>query len=117
MAIDPLKNIPINRSTQYKKENIESGKGVRLYNVDLAIMEHIQDTILPTVDVFEEKVKIPVVYGNPERWKAVQKDGYLRDRDGQIQLPLLMFKRNSVARDDTMSNTIYFPEPVSISQS
>ena len=106
MAIDPLKNIPINRSTQYKKENIESGKGVRLYNVDLAIMEHIQDTILPTVDVFEEKVKIPVVYGNPERWKAVQKDGYLRDRDGQIQLPLLMFKRNSVARDDTMSNTM-----------
>lgn len=106
MAVDPLKNVPINRALQYKKESIENGKGVRLYDVDLAIMEHMQDTILPTVDVFEEKQKISVVYGNPERWKAVQKDGFLRDRNGQIQLPLLMFKRNSVARDDTMSNTM-----------
>jgi hypothetical protein len=106
MAIDPLKNLPLNRSTQYKRENIEVGKGVRLYDVDLAIMEHMQDTVLPTVEVFQEKVKIPVVYGNPERWAAVKKDGYLRDKSGQIQLPILMFKRNSVARDDAMSNTM-----------
>lgn len=106
MAIDPLKNLPLNRSTQYKRESIENGKGVRLYDVDLAIMEHMQDTVLPTVEVFQEKIKIPIVYGNPERWKAVQKDGYLRDRDGQIQLPLIMFKRNSVSRDDTMQSTM-----------
>ena len=106
MAIDPLKNLPLNRSTQYKRENIEIGKGVRLYDVDLAIMEHMQDTVLPTVEVFQEKVKIPVVYGNPERWAAVKKDGYLRDKSGQIQLPILMFKRNSVARDDAMPNTM-----------
>ena len=106
MAIDPLKNFPLNRSTQYKRESIENGKGVRLYDVDLAVLEHMQDTVLPTVEVFQEKQKIPVVYGNPERWKAVQKDGYLRDKDGSIQLPLVMFKRNSVARDDTMQSTM-----------
>jgi hypothetical protein len=106
MAIDPLKNINKNRATQYKTESIETGRGVKLYDVDMAIAEHMIDTILPTVEIFEEKQKIPVVYGNPERWKSVQKDGYLRDKNGMIQIPLVMFKRNSVARDDTLASTM-----------
>jgi hypothetical protein len=106
MAIDPLKNRPVQRALQYKKESIEQGRGVKLYDVDLAIAEHMIDTVLPTVEVFEEKQKVPVVYGNPERWKSVQKDGYLRDKKGMIQIPLVMFKRNSVARDEAMSNTM-----------
>jgi len=106
MAVDPLKNKPINRALQYKKESIEKGKGVKLYDVDLAIAEHMIDTVLPTVEIFQEKQKIPVVYGNPERWKAIQKDGFLRDRKGMLQIPLVMFKRNSIARDDAFANTM-----------
>lgn len=106
MAIDPLKNKPINRALQYKKESIEKGKGVKLYDVDLAIAEHMIDTVLPTVEIFEEKQKIPVVYGNPERWKSIQKDGFLRDKKGMLQIPLVMFKRNSIARDDAFANTM-----------
>ena len=106
MAIDPLKNIKPNRATQYKKESIEQGKGVKLYDVDMAIAEHMIDTVLPTVEIFQEKQKIPVVYGNPERWKSVQRDGYLRDKKGVLQIPLVMFKRNSINRDDALSNTM-----------
>jgi len=106
MAIDPLKNRPVNRANQYKKESIEQGKGVKLFDVDLAIAEHMIDTVLPTVEIFEEKQKIPVVYGNPERWKAVQLDGFLRDKKGVLQIPLVMFKRNSIERNDTLSNTM-----------
>jgi hypothetical protein len=106
MAIDPLKNIKPNRALQYKKESIEQGKGVKLYDVDLAIAEHMIDTVLPTVEIFQEKQKIPVVYGNPERWKSAQKDGYLRDKKGILQIPLVMFKRNSIERDDNLSNTM-----------
>ena len=106
MAIDPLKKLPNNRALQYKKESIEKGKGVKLYDVDLAIAEHMIDTVLPTVEIFEEKQKIPVVYGNPERWKSVQKDGYLRDKKGMLQIPLVMFKRNSISRDDAFANTM-----------
>jgi hypothetical protein len=64
------------------------------------------DTVLPTVEIFEEKQKIPVVYGNPERWKSIQKDGFLRDKKGMLQIPLIMFKRNSIARDDSFANTM-----------
>jgi hypothetical protein len=106
MAIDPLKNIKPNRALQYKKESIEQGKGVKLYDVDMAIAEHMIDTVLPTVEIFQEKQKIPVVYGNPERWKSVQRDGYLRDKKGVLQIPLVMFKRNSINRDDALSNTM-----------
>jgi hypothetical protein len=106
MAVDPLKKLPKNRALQYKKESIEQGKGVKLYDVDLAIAEHMIDTVLPTVEIFEEKQKVPVVYGNPERWKSIQKDGFLRDKKGMLQIPLVMFKRNSIARDDAFANTM-----------
>jgi len=106
MAVDPLKKLPKNRALQYKKESIEKGKGVKLYDVDLAIAEHMIDTVLPTVEIFQEKQKVPVVYGNPERWKSIQKDGFLRDKKGMLQIPLVMFKRNSIARDDAFANTM-----------
>ena len=106
MSVDPLKNIPINRGQQLKREPIEKGKGVRLYDVDMAIAEHMIDVVIPTVEVFREKIKVPVLYGNPERWTAVQKQGYLRDKKGMIQIPLVMFKRNSIQRDDTMTSSM-----------
>jgi hypothetical protein len=113
MSVDPLKNIPINRGQQLKREPIEKGKGVRLYDVDMAIAEHMIDVVIPTVEVFREKVKVPVLYGNPERWTAVQKQGYLRDKKGQLQIPLVMFKRNSIARDETipssMNRNLFYP--------
>ena len=106
MAVDPLRKTPYNRGEQIKREGNELGKGVRLYDVDLAIAEHMIDTVVPSVEVFREKVKVPVLYGNPERWTSVQKNGYLRDKKGQLQIPLIMFKRNSIARDDTMSSSM-----------
>lgn len=108
MAIDPLKKVPINRGEQFKVEAPaqEKGKGVRLYDVDLAIAEHMIDTVVPSVEEFREKIKVPVMYGNPERWKSIQKDGYLRDKKGVIQIPLIMFKRNSIERNDTMASSM-----------
>ena len=106
MAVDPLKNIPLNRGTQLKREGNELGKGVRLYDVDLAIAEHMIDTVVPSVEAFREKVKVPVLYGNPERWTSVQKQGYLKDKNGALQIPLIMFKRNSIERNDTMASSM-----------
>ena len=65
MAVDPLKKMPFNRGEQIKRETEDKGRGVKLYDVDLAIAEHMIDTVLPTVEVFREKQKVPVVYGNP----------------------------------------------------
>ena len=104
MALDPMRR-PLNRAEQLKTEP-KNQMGIRLYDVDLAIAEYMTDTVVPTVESLGEKIKIPVIYGNPERYKAVRKDGYLRDKNGALQIPLIMFKRNSINRDDTIPNTM-----------
>ena len=109
--MDPLKK-KLKREEQLKTEP-KYNKGIRLYDVDMAIAEHMIDVVVPTVETFNEKIKIPVLYGNPERWKSVQTDGYLKDRKGQLQIPLIMFKRNSIARNETIPSTmnrhLYYP--------
>lgn len=102
MATDPLKP-NLNRAQQVKVDS-QFQKGIKLYDIDLAIAEHMQDTVIPTIDEMGEKIKVPLIYGNPERWKAIRQDGYLRDSKGQIQTPLVMFKRNSFAPNDAMPN-------------
>ena len=60
MAVDPLKKLPINRGEQLKIEapSQERGKGVRLYDVDMAIAEHMIDTVVPSIEVFREKINV-----------------------------------------------------------
>jgi len=85
---------------------------VSLYDVDLAIMEYMRDVVLPELDEDGTKIKVPVLYGNPERWKSARKDGVLRDVRGKIQLPLLMYKRNSIERDaasNSMNRYLSYP--------
>lgn len=102
MATDPLKK-PLNRALQTKKEK-QFNAGIKLYDIDLTIAEHMIDTIMPTLEIMGDNVKVPVLYGNSERWKSVQKDGFIKDSRGQLQIPLVMFKRNSIERDDNMSS-------------
>jgi len=102
MATEPLKK-PLNRAEQLQTEK-QFSAGIKLYDIDLTIMEYISDNIVPTLEILGEPLKIPVVYGNAERWKSVQKDGYTRDSKGQLQVPLIMFKRNTIDRDDNMSS-------------
>jgi len=104
MGTDPLKR-PLNRAEQTKIDPQYQG-GIRLYDIDLTIANHMIDTVTPTIEMNDEKIKIPVFYGNPERWKAVKRDGVLRDRDGKLNLPLIMFKRNSINADDSMPNAM-----------
>jgi hypothetical protein len=46
------------------------------------------------------------MYGAPERWKSVQKDGYFRDKEGKLQVPLIMFKRDSVEKRRDLGNKL-----------
>jgi hypothetical protein len=78
-------------------------KGVKLIDVDTTIAEYMIDTIIPDVEEHGNKVKVPLLYGNAERWNNARAKGYLRDQRGKIQIPLVMFKRNSIERDSNLS--------------
>ena len=81
----------------------EYTKGVKLLDVDTTIAEYMVDTVIPDVEEHNSKVKVPLLYGNAERWNNARVKGYLRDQRGKIQIPLVMFKRNSIERDASLA--------------
>ncbi len=99
----------LNRGTQLTRKT-DSPKGdpvkdisIGLMDVDAAIMYYFEKVIKPQVVENEETIKVPILYANPERWKSIQKDGFLRDVKNQLILPLIIFRRISVSKDDAMA--------------
>ena len=79
-------------------------KGVKLIDVDTTIADYMVSVIIPDVEENGRKIKVPLNYGNAERWSSARKNGYLRDQRGKAEIPLVMFKRNSVERDTTLQH-------------
>jgi hypothetical protein len=86
---------------------------VTLMDIDTTIMEYLQTVINPCVIDAGSNVKIPIIYGSPERWKAAQNDGYIRDQQGKLQLPAIMLKRSSFSKNENlMTFNRYLTYPV-----
>jgi len=79
---------------------------VGLQDIDEAIFYYFQNVIKPSVIQNGARIEVPVMYGSPERWKSVLKDGYLKDKSGAIMAPMLMFKRNSIAKNRSIGNKL-----------
>lgn len=79
---------------------------VSLKDIDEAIFFYFKNVIKPTVQQNGESIDVPVLYGNPERWAAVQKDGYYRDGNGRLQVPLIMFKKSSIEKNRSLGNKL-----------
>jgi hypothetical protein len=102
MAKDPLKK-EINRASQLKSEKGDVKKSVTLFDIDYAMMSYLEDVALPTLeDGNGDVIKIPVIYGNSERWIGARRQGIYRDSKGKIQLPLMMIRRTSIAKNDSI---------------
>jgi len=71
---------------------------VTLFTIDNAILGYMNDRIKPLVTQNNVSVKVPVIYGNPERWKSAQRDGIMRDSVGKIQLPMIMIRRTGMKK-------------------
>ena len=100
MAENPLRKP--DRILQKKAGPNDAKRGITLFDVDYAIMSYLEEVVLPTLDDNGKALKIPVIYGNSERWKGARRDGIYRDSKGKLQLPLLMIRRTSVAKNDAM---------------
>ena len=87
------------RGNQIRRDDKVNTISVNLYDVDSVIKYYFDNIIQPSVMEDGERVNVPVVYGSPERWKSVQKSGVFRDETGNIQLPLIMYRRTGVERN------------------
>ena len=99
----PRKKRVLNRGFLYSrtKDDVKNPE-VTLLDIDGAIDFYFNNVIKPSVEDNGENVKVPTMYASPERWKSVQKDGFLRDKKDQIITPLIVYKRTSVEKDDTL---------------
>lgn len=99
-----LSYTPENRAKGVRRDT-DSAKNyrVRLIDIDQAIKTHLEENLTLVVEENDEQINVPILYGSPERWKAARKDGFLRDHEGLIQVPLLMYKRNSIGRNDSLA--------------
>lgn len=89
---------------------------IGLQDIDNAIMYYFSNVIQPFVIQKEQRIAVPIIYGSPEKWKSYQKDGYYRDDNGKLMLPLIMFKRNNIEKVRSISNKLdaNYPNNLSI---
>ena len=98
-------NLNRGRITSRKDDTVQD-VSIGLQDHDEAIMYYFNNVIKPSVIINGNRTNVPIIYGAPERWKSVQKDGYYRDKEGKIQVPLIMFKRDSVEKRRDLGNKI-----------
>ena len=89
-----------------KKDDADVNVAVGIKDIDEAVQYYFENVIKPSVIQNNIKYKVPVIYGSPERWKSVQTDGYYRDAAGKLQVPLIMFKRESIERNRALGNKL-----------
>ena len=94
----------INRGTlRSRGDDTVKNISVGLMDIDAAIMFYFNNVIKPTVLENDETIKVPLMYSNPERWNSIQKNGYLIDNKKQVIIPLIVFKRNSISKDENLN--------------
>jgi len=77
-----------------------------LESIDESIFYYFENIIKPSVLSNGDLIDVPVIYGSGERWKLAQKDGFYRDKNGKIQTPLVMLKRESIEKRRDLGNKL-----------
>jgi len=79
---------------------------IGIKDIDEAIAFYFNEYLKLTVFQNNSQVLVPIIYGSPEKWKSVQRDGYYRDNAARIMSPLIMYKRSSVVQNRTLGNKL-----------
>ncbi len=102
-AIDKLKS----RANQVsRKDDKVKNLTVGIKDIDEAIHHYFNNVLKPQVSQNGKTINVPLVYGSPERWASMQKDGYYRDKNGKMQAPLIVFRRESIEKNRQLGNKL-----------
>jgi len=88
---------------------------IGIQDIDEAIFYYFQNVIKPYVIQNGQRIEVPIIYGSPEKWSSFQKDGYYRDAQGRIMMPLIMFKRDSIDKVRNVANKLDANNPHNLS--
>jgi len=102
-----------NRENQRRVDSdaVETFK-VGIKDIDESIFYYFNNVLKPSVIQNGKSKNVPLVYGSPERWSAMQKDGYYRDKNGKMQAPLIVFRRDSLEKNRNIGNKLDANRPL-----
>ena len=110
VKVNPNENetgIDFNRSTKLSFKGDKTKQlSIGLKDLDEAVFYYFENVIQPFVYQNGQRREVPIIYGAPERWKSYQKDGYYRDKGGSVMLPIIVIKRDSIAKDRSVANKL-----------
>lgn len=79
---------------------------IGIKDIDESILFYFENVIRPSVIQNGQRIAVPIIYGAPERWKSMQRDGFIRDQKGKLMAPLIMFKRTKISRNKDLYNKL-----------
>jgi hypothetical protein len=79
---------------------------VSIQDIDEAIFYYVNNVIKPFTVQNGQRIPVPLLYGDSEKWNNVQKLGFLRDLKGDIMAPLILFKRNTIEKNRSIANKL-----------
>jgi len=87
-----------NKALDTRRDNDEiKNISIGLYDIDLAFRDFLVKDVKPFVEDDGKIISVIVKYANPEKWASAQKDSFIRDANGKIQTPIIVFKRTSLS--------------------
>ena len=97
----------INRALELSQNNDTTRNvSIGIKDIDEAVIYYFDNVLKLSVVQNNTRLQVPVIYGSPERWKAVQADGYYRDASGKVQAPLIIFRRDNIQANRELGNKL-----------
>ena len=99
-SVDPK----LNKAKQIRrdKDNVKN-VSVGIYDVDSAFKTFLEKDVKPTVEDDGRYFPVPVMYASPEKWASAQRDGFMKDDNGMILTPVIVFKRDNLSINTELS--------------
>jgi hypothetical protein len=109
---DEQNGVDFNRSEKLSfKGDTTKPFTIGIQDIDESVLYYVENVIKPFVHQNGVRIPVPLIYGAPEKWKSVQKDGYYKDVNGKIMSPIMMFKRDSMEPNKSISNKLDANQP------
>lgn len=105
-SLGPIDTSKLRGNQRSVKDEKTSPLTIGIKDIDETISYYFNNVLKPTVVQNGKKLNVPIVYGSPEIWNSVQKDGYFRDRNGKLQSPVIVFKRQSIEKNRSIGNKL-----------
>ena len=101
-----------NRALHTKRsDDTVSNRNVGLLEHDDIIKYQLDNVIMPRIEEGGKIINVPVFFSSPEKWKSIQKDGFIRDARNKIMVPLITYKRTDTTKNRQLSRNIFPDNP------